>query len=1116
MKYEFEDKKLNIPEKEKLKGEMRKELKNNDHVLGDIEKMDVDSLENALKNKKRSMAHAKIEKAEKRHTELLNGFSKVADGLRELYKKNIVFPEIQKVAGDVTARVSNLPAIQKVTGNVISKISNWPDVFKVEGKVQTEVTNWPRQKDVTFPDVQKVEVQNQPDTVTIQNLPVGEGVEPGTNAKPDRYVPVRLTDGKSFYNAVQSAISSIGSMLPFRDIQGKPAQGNLDASGNLKVNLAEGSVNVNGADGAIQDGVSSSIKATVRDYTNSNPLTIELVDESGDPYNASNKLPVDATANVSIDEPLNVDGQVSISGTTTVQATDLDIRDLDSATDSVASVQSGTWNINNVSGSVSLPTGAATASNQSTIIGHVDGIETVLGTVDTSLDNIEAGYAVEGAALGSGVLIQGDDGTDRTNVLVDTSGHLQVDVLTAPTTTVQGTVTANLGATDNAVLDDIAANQTDASQKTQIVDGAGNVIGSTSNALDVNIASGSSAGTEYTEGDTDATITGPAMMWEDSGDTLRPVSTSKPLPTSIYNTPGVQGAAAENAAVSGNPVLSGGRYDATPRTLNDGDVGAVALDADGAVQVSDGGNSLTVDGTVTANLSATDNAVLDSIDTAVNGTLTVDASGAAVPVTDNGSSLTVDGTVSVDSVTTSVTPGTGASHLGKAEDAAHSSGDVGVMALSVRTNTAASRAGTDGDYQPLITDTNGRLHVINSSNETTTKEVVGDAAIDAAITGNPVLIAGRASTATPTAMSADNDVQALWLTRNGALNIADGGGSITVDGTVTADLGATDNAVLDAIQTASEAIQTAVEGTLTVTGGGGGVEYTEGDTDATITGSAIMWEDSADTLRAVSASKPLPVDLGANNDVTVTGTVDLGATDNAVLDSIDTNTGSSATLLGTIDTDTGNIATNTSTIAGAVSGTEMQVDIVSSAAIPVTDNGGALTVDGTVTANLSATDNAVLDNIDTQTAAIQTAVETIDNAISGSEMQVDVVGALPAGTNTIGKVAPNEYELAGNTTHVKKYYTNAGAVTDGIVWSPAAGKRWYITDIIINVSDAATVTLEDDVTAGDDPVFKAELAANSGISHSFTTPLYSGEDAADLLVTTSAGNVYITVTGYEI
>ena len=47
-------------------------------------------------------------------------------------------------------------------------------------------------------------------------------------------------------------------------------------------------------------------------------------------------------------------------------------------------------------------------------------------------------------------------------------------------------------------------------------------------------------------------------------------------------------------------------------------------------------------------------------------------------------------------------------------------------------------------------------------------------------------------------------------------------------------------------------------GAVRVTGGGGGTQYTEGDTDASITGSAILWEDGSDTLRAVSTAKPLP------------------------------------------------------------------------------------------------------------------------------------------------------------------------------------------------------------------------------------------------------------------
>ena len=110
-----------------------------------------------------------------------------------------------------------------------------------------------------------------------------------------------------------------------------------------------------------------------------------------------------------------------------------------------------------------------------------------------------------------------------------------------------------------------------------------------------------------------------------------------------------------------------------------------------------------------------------------------------------------------------------------------------------------------------------------------------------------------------------------------------------------------------------------------------------------------------------------------------------------------------------------------------------------------------------------------------------------------------------------------EQDLATEaTSHIKKYYTSTGAVTDGIVWSPAAGKRWYVTDIFIGVSADATVTLEDDLTAGDSVIFKHDFAAKSGWTHTFNTPWFSGEDAADLIVTTNTGNVYITITGYEV
>lgn len=143
-----------------------------------------------------------------------------------------------------------------------------------------------------------------------------------------------------------------------------------------------------------------------------------------------------------------------------------------------------------------------------------------------------------------------------------------------------------------------------------------------------------------------------------------------------------------------------------------------------------------------------------------------------------------------------------------------------------------------------------------------------------------------------------------------------------------------------------------------------------------------------------------------------------------------------------------------------------------------------------------------------------TSIAAGDNNIGN----VDLASAIPAGTNTIGKLLPPDVDVTAHTNYAKKYYTNAGAVTDGIIWSPAAGKRWHVLALFINVSAAAVVTLEDDKAGGDEAVMKMELAANSGIMIPFPEkyPFASGEDAADLLITTSAGNVYVTAVGYEI
>lgn len=272
----------------------------------------------------------------------------------------------------------------------------------------------------------------------------------------------------------------------------------------------------------------------------------------------------------------------------------------------------------------------------------------------------------------------------------------------------------------------------------------------------------------------------------------------------------------------------------------------------------------------------------------------------------------------------------------------------------------------------------------------------------------------------------------------------------------------------------------------------------------------------------VDATAGLKVDLGADNDVVVTnaGTFATQATLQAGSATIGKLAANSGVDIGDVDVTSSALPTGAATAAkqpalgtaGTASTDVITVQgIASMTALKVDGSAVTQPVSGTVTANLSATDNAVLDAIEADTT-------TIAGAIAGTEMQVDVVGALPAGTNAIGKLLPADIDVTTHTNYKKFYYTNAGAVTDGIVWSPAAGKRWHILWMIVNVSADATVTFEDDLAAGDSVVAKAEIAAKSGfpITCPEKYPLASGEDAADLLVTTSAGNVYIFGVGYEI
>ena len=62
---------------------------------------------------------------------------------------------------------------------------------------------------------------------------------------------------------------------------------------------------------------------------------------------------------------------------------------------------------------------------------------------------------------------------------------------------------------------------------------------------------------------------------------------------------------------------------------------------------------------------------------------------------------------------------------------------------------------------------------------------------------------------------------------------------------------------------------------------------------------------------------------------------------------------------------------------------------------------------GEITANLGATDNAVLDSAVALLTTIDADTGSVAGCVGGTELQVDIVGALPAGTAAIGKLAAN-------------------------------------------------------------------------------------------------------------
>ena len=180
--------------------------------------------------------------------------------------------------------------------------------------------------------------------------------------------------------------------------------------------------------------------------------------------------------------------------------------------------------------------------------------------------------------------------------------------------------------------------------------------------------------------------------------------------------------------------------------------------------------------------------------TPTSGRLPVDGSGVTQPVS---GSVTANAGTNLNTSALALESGGNLATIAgaiRAEDAAHVSAHTGIMALSVRQDTAAQLAGTDGDYSPLITDSSGRLHVSVGNTVTVGSHNVTNAgtfAVQAAQSGTWTVQPGN--TANTTAWLVTGTGGTFPATQSGTWNLNN------ISGTISLPTGASTESTLSAL-----------------------------------------------------------------------------------------------------------------------------------------------------------------------------------------------------------------------------------------------------------------------------------------------------------------------------
>lgn len=710
-------------------------------------------------------------------------------------------------------------------------------------------------------------------------------------------------------------------------------------------------------------------------------------------------------------------------------------------------------------------TGLALASNQQT--DALTNTELRATPVPVSIDSIAGGQTIN------------IEGGNAQAVNIDGGNSSAVNVTESNPLDISGLATAT--------------KQSDNSQTTQIVDAAGNAVSVTGNKLDVNataslagtalpisgatdgvgvaILDGSGnqitsfgGGTQYTEGDTDASITGTALMWEDSSNTLATVSAANPLPvlasidttglatsanqqtdaltdTELRATPvpisgtitanagtdlntstlalesggnlaaikaktdniPAQGQALAGASlpvvltaaqvttltppaaitgfateakqlvdnhqvtvsnITSTPVITGfatsarqdtiighidgieGYIDGIETTLTavnnklvtGTDIGDVTINnASGiaAVNIQDGGNAITVDGSVTAISGTAANLKVEATLAAAQTLGTLSTITNVVHVDDNAGALTVDGTVAVTNAGITTIAG------------AVSGTEMQVDVLTMPTVTVNSHAVTNAGTFAVQADTELTTGDLDTGAGTDTRAVVG---LVGSKSGGGEIIPGSATDGLLVNLGSNNDVT---VTNSTAANLK-------VEATMAAGqtVGIAAGTVGIGKLTANSGVDIGDVDILSIAAGDNNIGNVDVVTMPTITVNSHA-VTNAGTFAVQSTNQANSgVDIG---DVTINNSTGAAAVN--IQDG-----GNTITVDGAV-TVTNGTAANLKAEATLAAGQTLATLTTITNVVHVDDNAGALTVDGTVTSNLSATDNAVLDSIDISEAS---------------------------------------------------------------------------------------------------------------------------------------------------